>query len=301
MEWFIIGLTLIGLAVGGHHFVIGAGAIGRRCGMSPVLVGATIVAFGTSLPEWGVSMVAAWQGFTDLSAANIVGSNICNVCFVLGLAAVMSPIRVCRDSLSRDGILMLIATVLLVVVCAGGTIGRPEGGMLLVIGLVTTVAFVATRRENEESGTSFHWWDIPRALFALCLVLACSRYFVDAAESLASRLGISEWTIGITVAAIGTSLPELVTCLVAVAHRQTGMVIGNVLGSNTFNILFVLGSAATIRPLGSAHFTIPEAGIFAGLMLAVLGFLWSKSTVSRWEGATLLTVGSVWYVLGIQT
>jgi cation:H+ antiporter len=301
MEWFIIVLTLTGLAVGGHHFVIGAVAIGKRCGMSPVLVGATIVAFGTSLPEWGVSVAAAWRGFTELSVGNVIGSNVCNVCLILGLAAVLSPMRVSRDSLTHDGLLMLFATGLLLLVCVDGTIVRAEGALLLVIGIGATVYFIATRRENSEPETYFHWWDLPRALLALVLVLLCSHYFVEAAGNFAQQSGISEWTIGVTIAAIGTSLPELVTTLAAVFHKQTGLVIGNVLGSSTFNILFVLGSAASVQPLNIVHFDLWQAGIFMGLMILVLGFLWSRMKISRWEGATLVAAGSVWYLLDLST
>ncbi|MDA1052949.1 MAG: sodium:calcium antiporter, partial [Planctomycetota bacterium] len=245
MEWLTLILAMVGLAVGGHHFVLGASAIGQRCGMSPVLVGATIVALGTSLPEWGVSVVAALEGFTDLSVGNVVGSNICNVCLILGLSAMLSPLPVSRDSLTRGGTLMLVATALLLAVSAGGTIVPAEGFLLLAVGVGAMALFVATRRENSDSETPFHWWEIPRAVVALGVVLASSHVFVGAAEEMARRWGVSEWTIGITVAAIGTSLPELVTSLAAVLRKQTAIVIGNVLGSNTLNILFVLGSAAS--------------------------------------------------------
>jgi cation:H+ antiporter len=297
MEWFIIALTLTGLVAGGHYFVTGAAAIGRHIGMSPALTGATIVAFGTSLPEWGVSVAAAWQGHTDLSVGNVVGSNVCNVCLILGLAAIVSPMQVARDSLTRDGILMLVATALLLVVCAGGMIHRVEGGLLLAVTVLATAVVIVTSRKNGEATTPFHWWDVPRSVLALVLVLVSSRYFVEAAGSLARRLDVSEWTIGITVAAVGTSLPELVASLAAVMQKRHGMVIGNVLGSNTFNILFVLGTAASIQPIGSAHFSLWQAAIFAALMALVVGFLWTSMRISRWEGAILLALGSVWYLL----
>ena len=300
MEWFIIALTLAGLAVGAHYFVVGAAAIGKRCGMSPAMVGATIVAFGTSLPEWGVSVAAAWRGFTDLSIGNVVGSNVCNVCLILGLAAALSPIPVTRECLKLDGSLMLLATALFFAVCSGGLIGRAEGILLLALGLVATAFFVATRRDNSNQETPFHWWDVPRAVAALALVLISSHYFVEAAEGVAHRLGVSEWTIGITIAAIGTSMPELVTTLAAALHKRTEMVIGNVLGSNTFNILLVLGSAASIQPLDSSHFGFWRAAIFVGLMILVLGLLWSGMKITRWEGVSLVALGSVWYALSIS-
>lgn len=301
MDWLIIGLTLIGLTAGGHYFVIGASAIGRHIGMSPALTGATIVAFGTSLPEWGVSVAAAWQGHGDLSVGNVVGSNVCNVCLILGLAAVLSPMRVARDSLTRDGVLMLVATALLLVVCMGGMIQRFEGALLLAVGAMAAVVITVTSRKNGETKTPFHWWDVPRSVLALVLVLVSSRYFVEAAGSLARRFEVSEWTIGITVAAVGTSLPELVTSLAAVMQKRHGMVIGNVLGSNTFNILFVLGTAASIQPMGSAHFAPSQAAFFVVLMALVAGFLWTRMRISRWEGVILFVLGSMWYLVDMST
>ena len=301
MEWFIIALTLTGLVVGGHYFVIGAAAIGRHFGMSSALTGATIVAFGTSLPELGVSVAAALQGHTDLSVGNVVGSNVCNACLILGLAAIVSPMQVAREALTRDGVLMLVATGLLLIVCVGGMIHRVEGGLLLAVAVLATAVVMVTSRKNGEATTPFHWRDVPTSVLALVLVLVSSRYFVVAAASLARRLEVSEWTIGITVAAIGTSLPELVTSLAAAMQKRHGMVIGNVLGSNTFNILFVLGTAASIQPMGSAHFSAWQAAIFAALMGLVVGFLWTRMRVSRWEGAILFVLGSMWYLVDMAT
>jgi cation:H+ antiporter len=209
--------------------------------------------------------------------------------------------RVARDSLTHDGLLMLSATGLLLWVCFDGAIERDEGVLLLVIGIGTVTYFVVTRREDSEPETRFHWWDLPRALLALGLVLLCSSFFVEAAGNLAQQFGISEWTIGVTIAAIGTSLPELVTTLAAVFHKHAGMVVGNVLGSNTLNILFVLASAATVRPVAIAHFDLWHAAIFMGLMIAVLAVLRSGMTISRWEGAMLLALGATWYLLDLST
>ena len=298
-DWIIIVGTLVGLAVGGHLFIVGAAAVGQRCGMSPVLVGATIVAFGTSLPEWAVSVVAAWQGHTALSAGNVVGSNVFNVCLILGLAAVLFPLPVTRDSLTHDGVLMLLATALFLAVTFGGLITRIEGILLLVVGCISTGYFLVTRRGEADDRRPYHWWEFPRAVCGLVLVLLSSHFFVVAAESVARRQGISDWTIGITVAAIGTSLPELVTALAAVAHRHGGMVIGNVLGSNAFNILFVLGTASCIRPVEIAHFSVWQAATFGGLMLVVFALLASAMRLARWEGILLFVLGLAWYAFDL--
>lgn len=299
MEWLILVLTLCGLAVGGDHFVASASAIGKRLGMNPVLIGATIVAFGTSLPEWGVSVSAAWRGLTDLSAGNVVGSNVCNVALILGLSALVLPLRVTRDALYRDGTMMLIATALFIFFAFSGEITRTEGALLLVVGLVATIASIIWQRDGDDQKTLFHWWDVPRAIFALALVLVSSHYFVNAAELIARNFGISEWIIGLTIAAIGTSLPELATSLAAVKKNEPGMLIGGLLGSNTFNILFVMGTAASINPMSGANFPVIDAAIFAGLMIIVVGFLWTGMKVSRLEGGILFALGLVWYAFNI--
>jgi len=300
MEILILLLTLIGLAVGGHLFVLAASAIGRRCGMSHVLIGATIIAIGTSLPEWAVSVGAAWKELPGLSVGNVVGSNVCNMGIVLGLAALITPLAVTRRAVARDGLFMLLATGMLLVMAVEGSINRLEGVLLLVMALVVIVVAIATGRSEPEAETRFRWWDIPLAIFGLALVIVSSHFFVEAAEKLATRFGVSEWIIGITVAAIGTSLPELVTSLAAAAQKQHGIIVGNVLGSSTMNIFFVLGSAATIREMDTTSFTMAGALVFAAMMVLPVVFLATQWKLVRWEGAVLLLVALGWYVQQTQ-
>lgn len=289
-------LTLAGLAVGGHLFVAAASAIGRRCGMGPVLIGATIIAIGTSLPEWAISVGAAWKGLSGLSVGNVVGSNVCNVGIVLGLAALITPLTVSRKSVFRDGLFMLLATGMLVAMAVEGSITRLEGVLLLLMALVVIVVSVATGRAEPGPEARFRWWDVPQAIFGLVLVIAASHFFVEAAAKLAVRFGVSDWIIGVTVAAIGTSLPELVTSLAAAAQKQHGIIVGNVLGSSTMNIFFVLGSAAVIQPMDTTDFTMAGGLVFAALMVLPVVFLATQLRLLRWEGAVLLLVALGWYV-----
>ena len=296
----IILATLVGLGIGGHYFVSGAAAIGQKCGLSPVVIGATIVAIGTSLPEWAISVIAAFNDAADLSVGNVVGSNICNVCIVLGLAALVAPIEVHRRSLVRDAIIMLSATALLIVFSLDNKIDRFEGSILLLCGALTVAAILKLGKEDVEPVESFHWWQIPGAVLALVLILVSSHFFVTSAVAVAERLEVSEWAIGLTVAAIGTSLPELVTALAAAWQRKTGMIVGNVIGSNIMNIFFVLGSAASVQVLDTSKFTVQQASSFTILMMLSVALLYTDNLLKRWEGILLLAAGFGWYAMELM-
>jgi len=296
VDWLIVAVCFAAMLLGGNHFVIGIASIGRKLGMSPVMIGATFVAIGTSLPEWAISVISAWQEAPSLSAGNVVGSNICNICIILGVAGVIRTISVARSWIYRDGLIMLIATFSLFAVTYDGIITRPEGGLLLAGAVATILLLLRAGGAEPEEGEPFHWFEIPRAILGIAAVIVASNFFVEAAQRLATDLGVSEWIIGITVAAVGTSLPELVTAVAASVQRRGGIVIGNILGSNTMNIFFVLGSASLVRPLESAAFSLSAVAIFSGLMVLPLALLATQLRLDRWEGALLLTAGLVWYV-----
>ena len=306
IDVLIIILTLVGLGVGGHYFVSGAAAIGKKCGLSPVVIGATIVAMGTSLPEWAISVIAAYNGVTDLSVGNVIGSNVCNICIILGLAGLVSPLDVHRDSLVRDSTIMVIATGLMILFAADGQLGGYEGYVLLAGTGLTLFVILRYGKEESETVEEFHWWQIPVALGALALILVSSHFFVASAMNIADALGVAPWIIGITVAAIGTSLPELVTSLAAAWHRHTGMIIGNVIGSNIMNIFLVLGSAASIKTLDTSEFRFADIDSFGGfmahqavtfcaLMVLAVALLATGRRLERWEGGVLLAAGLGWY------
>ena len=297
IDILIILATLVGLGIGGHYFVSGAAAIGQKCGLSPVVIGATIVAIGTSLPEWAISVIAAFKGAADLSVGNVVGSNICNVCIILGFASLVAPIEVHRRSLVRDAIIMLAATALLIGFSYDNKIDRFEGVIMLLCGAMTVVAILKLGKEEIDPIESFHGWQIPLTVLSLGLILVSSHFFVQSAVAVAERLNVSQWAIGLTVAAVGTSLPELVTALAAAFQRKTGMIVGNVIGSNIMNIFFVLGSAATVQVLNTSEFTTQQAISLTILMVLSVALLYTDNILKRWEGVLLLIAGFGWYAM----
>jgi len=299
VDCLVIVIALAALAIAGDFFVQGAAAIGGRLGLSSAAIGATVVAIGTSLPEWAVAVGAALQGYSGLSAGAVVGSNVCNVCIILGLSALVTPLLVSRRWVRRDGALMIAATVAFIAVAWDGAIGRLEG-ILLLLGAVAVITIHLVSREEEtenEAAPRFRLWDPLRAAAALAVVLTASHFFVQSATRLATAVGVSPWIIGITVAAIGTSLPELVTCLAAAWRKRPGMVFGNLLGSNCMNILFVLGSAATLSPIKVAELNPPQALIFAGLTLLPVVMMNTRLLLARWEGGLLVACGLGWILL----
>jgi cation:H+ antiporter len=214
---------------------------------------------------------------------------------VLGLAALVMPLQTDRMITLRDGVIMLLATLLLIGVTLDSQISRVDGVVLLVAGAAAIAIFLRTGRADQDVEAPFHWWEIPRAVAALVLVLVSSHFFIGAAEHLSLRFGISPWLIGITIAAIGTSLPELVTSMAAAVQGQSGIILGNVLGSSTMNIVWVLGSAGVIRPMESPQFTPVAAVLLAALMVLAFVFIATGRIVARWEGAVLLIAGLGWY------
>jgi cation:H+ antiporter len=298
-----LGLLLAGgvlLYLGGESVVRSGIAIGLRFGLPPVVVGLTIVAFGTSAPELAVSVGAALDDHGDVAIANVIGSNLANVALVLGLCALLAPIRVESRLVSIDIPLALLATGALVLLLGDGLLTRLEGGMF-VVALVVWLAFsvITARGESaaivEEFGAALPARpsllpSIALLVFGLALLVLGGDLFVDGGIDLAQDLGVSDALIGLTIIAIGTSLPELVTSMIAALRGNADMAVGNIVGSNVFNVLGILGVAALVRPL-------PEGDLlFVDLVitLAVAALLWplarSSLTIARIEGALLVSI-----------
>lgn len=298
-----LGLLLAGgvlLYLGGESVVRSGIAIGLRLGLPPVVVGLTIVAFGTSAPELAVSVGATLDNHGDVAIANVIGSNLANVALVLGLCAVLAPIRVESRLVSIDIPLALLATGALVLLLGDGLLSRLEGGVFL-LALVVWLGFsVITAR--GESAAVVEEFDaalparpsllpsIALLILGLALLVFGGDLFVDGGIDLAKDLGVSDALIGLTIIAVGTSLPELVTSMIAALRGNADMAVGNIVGSNVFNVLGILGIAALVNPL-------PEGDLlFVDLVitLAVAGLLWplarSSLTIARIEGALLLTI-----------
>ncbi|RBO54998.1 sodium:calcium antiporter [Rhodovulum sp. BSW8] len=299
-----IVLVLAGLAAliaGGELLVRGAVALARRFGVSPMIIGLTFVGFGTSTPELVTSLQAALTGAPDIALGNVVGSNIGNILLILGLAALVRPMRVCPAALRRDGGALALATGLAVLAMLGGALGRGAGAA----GLALLVAYLAytiwqERRATTAAGEVYEaeadtlgpldrpWTALPVLALGLGLTLAGAKLLVAGAVALAAAAGLSEAAIGLTVVAIGTSMPELVTSLMAARRGESGVAIGNVIGSNIFNLLGILGVTALVQPLAVAE---RIAGFDVWVMLAAtVGLIlvaWTGGRITRAEGAVL--------------
>lgn len=245
------------LVWGADKFVAGASAFARRLGVSPLLVGLTIVAFGTSAPELAVSLTAALQSANEIAVGNVLGSNVFNLLVVAGLSAVLCPLIMDRTLLRRDWPLSVAAAVLLLLFLAPDlTISRIEGLILLAVFIVVLVVQIraamqgrgAADSEEEEIPMSPLLIGVNIVLGLACIIIG-GQLAVNGATGIARMFGLSETLIGLTIVAIGTSLPELVTSLVAAHKGQNEIAMGNVIGSNLFNILLILGVSASITPI----------------------------------------------------
>ncbi len=300
---FVIGLAL--LVAGAEALVRGASRLALALGVSPLVVGLTVVAFGTSAPELAVSVQSALNGAADIAVGNVVGSNIFNVLFILGLSAVITPLIVAEQIIRVEVPIMIAVSLLLYGMAWNGTISRGEG-WLLVAGIVAYTLFQiwqsrraskATQEGYEQKlGASAHdmrAWAINIGLVVAGLVMLVlgSRWLVQGAVAIAEFLGLSELIIGLTIVAAGTSLPELATSVIATVRGEREIAVGNVVGSNIFNILAVLGLSALVSPAAirvapaSLSFDIP---FMVAVALACLPVFFSGAGIARWEGWVFL-------------
>ena len=292
-------LLLLGLALivfGADWLVDGSSAIARKAGISEFVIGLTIVGFGTSCPELVVSLTGALQGNADISVGNVVGSNVFNTLLILGLTAVIAPVAVTRSNRRRDIPIALLVTFLFAAFALTGTqITLIEGIVfLLVFAAYMFYCFKSDQGAGEEAEEKV------RSLFmAILLVLAGlaglifgGQLFVNNATAIARALGVSDKFIAITLLAGGTSFPELATCIVAAAKKKDQLALGNVLGSNVFNILLILGTSAAVTPLSTLALTWVDLGVV--LLSAALLWLWTytghRNRIDRWEAALMLAL-----------
>ncbi len=307
----LFGIAALALWLGARSLVTGASRLASAAGVSALVVGLTVVAFGTSAPEIVVSTGAAVEGRGDVAVGNVVGSNVFNIGVILGLVAVITPFRVTEPLLHRDVLAMAGSTIVAAAVLADGSVSRLEGAILLVVltcylGVLWFAIRAATdgdggRSKPIDGGTTAlaerdrHDVRIGieggRILVGLVLVIVGGRVLVDSAVGLALAAGVSEWAIGVTVVAAGTSIPELVTSVVAARGDDVSIAAGNVIGSNIFNIVGVLGIAAVFRPL-----TVDPAVFVALTWLGVLTVfttivLATGRQLTRLEGISLVVLG----------
>ena len=282
----------------------GAAALARRMQMSEMMIGLTIVAAGTSAPELFVSVVSALKGTPDLAVGNVVGSNTMNSMLIVGVAAMVAPMVISRSTVRKDIPFAIAASVLLLVLCMNGDLTRIDG-LLLLAGFAAFMGYTLKNAKNQDyenrpliqdETSKSNWKNILLVLWGLVGLVIGSNVFVDHASSLAYALGISEGVVGLTVVAGGTSLPELATSVVAARKGQSAIAIGNVIGSNVFNILFILGLTATISPLQIEGITTIDMAVMLVSIVMVWLFSRTRYTVERWEGA-MLVLGYLAYLI----
>lgn len=301
--YLIIGLVM--LFLGGEGLIRGSAALSLRIGISPLVVGLTVVAFGTSSPELLVSLKAALSGNSDIALGNVVGSNIANVALILGLSAIIRPLEVHANVIRREIPIMIIVTVLLIVFLSNKILGLTEGLIFIFILIVyTTISIRLSLKENKEIENEFKEGlksklNTPLSIILIILGLAFLFYgaelFLKGAIALAKFFNLSDAVIGLTVVAVGTSLPELFTSIVASIKKESDIAVGNVVGSNIFNILCILGVTAILMPISSSEISYFDFAVM--LLTAVILLLLSKTgfSLKRWEGI-LLVLGYLIYV-----
>ena len=305
MDYLYLIAGLLGLFFGGEALVRGSVGIARRMAIPPLLIGLTVVGFGTSTPELLVSVDAAWRGVPDIALGNIVGSNIANILLIIGLSALVWPIRVTGATLRRDTAVMMAAALALLPLFALGQMGRLSG-LVLVAGLVGYLVWAYRQpgeAEPEDADLPAPASTLVSALWViggLVLLMAGARFLVDGAVSIARGYGISEAFIGLTIVAVGTSLPELATSLIAALRRQSEIAIGNIVGSNIFNVLGILGVTALITPIPvAARFLTFDLPVMIGASLVLTALLLTRPVIGRGFGVAMLA-GYAAYVVAAQ-
>lgn len=300
----LVLLGLLGLIIGGEFLVRGAVSAAKAFGISPMVIGLTLVGFGTSSPELVTSLQAALSGSSGIAMGNVIGSNIGNVLLILGIAALIAPVAVDPKVLRRDGVVMLLATLLCLGTVLLGEVGRVTGAVLVAglmaylavtlwvetRGAATPTAAVYGAEAEAVPGPDYAFGiSILLAVFGLASTIFGARFLVTGAVSIAQAAGVSETVIGLTIVAVGTSMPELVTSIIAVHKGQGDVALGNVIGSNIFNILGILGITAMVQPMA-----VPEelakldVWVLLAVTLVLMAFARTRWTVSRPEGLAFL-------------
>lgn len=297
---FTMSGGLVLLTVGADLLVKGAASLAREIGLSPLVIGLTVVSIGTSLPELMVSVDAALQGNEDLSIGNVVGSNISNIALILGLSALVHPLRVEAQVVRVDGPILVGVSILLAGLVQDGGLGTLDG-LLLFVGVIAYVVYnvwaasaepETVREEFEQGIPGSHglWRDLAFLVLGLGALIGGARFLVDGAVHIARALGTPQIVIGLTVVAVGTSLPELATSVFAAQRGQGDIAIGNAVGSSIFNILGILGLTAITTSITTASLTAVELVVMIGVAGLVLPLLRSGFILSRREGGLLLLV-----------
>jgi len=309
--YLIIGLGL--LYVGAQTLIRGGAALALRLGLSALAVGLTVIAYGTSSPEMVVSVQAALSGNGAISLGNVVGSNICNILLILGLAAAIAPVSAHVQVIRREIPVMIAATVLAMGLLWDGGLGRVDGVILLASVIAYTVLTLRDARRAHAAAVEKEFKDeLPAVkgigawaaaglvILGLLILALGSHLFVDGAIRLASGWGVSQAVIGLTIVAVGTSLPELATSVVASVKGDSDVALGNVVGSNIFNLLGILGVAALLQPIDGSDISRVDLGVMLAAAVLLLPLVQARGKVGRLEGALMLATfaGYTWWLVG---
>ena len=299
-------LGLIALFIGAEGLIRGASALALRVGITPLVVGLTVVAFGTSTPELVVSLKAALIGNSSISLGNVVGSNIANIALILGISAIIKPLDVHANVIRREIPIMIGLSILLIALLIDGELSLIDG-IIFVAGIVTyTIVNISMARKEKNAEVENEFKEglktklgVPVSIVlvvgGLGLMILGANLFVTSAVSIAKAIGVSDAIIGLTIVAIGTSLPELITSIVASYKNESDIAIGNVVGSNIFNILGILGITAIVMPLSSAGISSIDFGVMLFTAMILLPLSKTGFRISRSEGIVLL-IGYIIYI-----
>lgn len=296
----IFSISILVIAKGAIWLVDAASRIAFKIGISELVIGLTVVAFGTSTPEVGVTVLAALRGAGDISIGNVVGSNIINFTLILGSTALFGALKSPRGVLRRDGPFLVVVTGLFVFLLMDNRLVRLEALLLLAL-FAGYLAFLFIKREplDEDIETApMKRYDPLLVVLGLAMIIGGSHFMVESAIVVARLAGISEWVIGATIVAFGTSAPEMATSLVAAIKGRHAMSLGNLFGSNIFNLLLVLGVAGSINNLTVSVAANADIWIMAIMMVIVLVFAITSKKISRREGAILTALGIGYWVFG---
>lgn len=309
--WIVVGVVLV--LWGADRLTEGAVSVAERLRVPQIVIGLTIVALGTSMPELCVSVVSALKGTPDLAVGNVVGSNIFNALLIVGVAALVAPMTILRSTVFKDVPCALVASVVLLMMCQNDwVITRLDGAILFVFFLVfmrltikgATSAQPAPQEAEEKEASAGkqpmkEWLAGLWMVVGLAALIGGSNLFVGGATEVARALNVSDAVIGLTIVAGGTSLPELATSVVAAKKGNSGIAIGNVLGSNVLNILFILGLTGMISPMHIEGITNVDLYMMLVSTIMIWFFSFTKYTIERWEGAVLVLTfgGYMWYLL----
>lgn len=296
---------LLALFFGGEGLIRGSASLSLRIGISPLVVGLTVVAFGTSSPELLVSLKAALMGNSTIALGNVIGSNIANIALILGLASIIRPLQVHANVIRREIPIMIGITILLIIFLLDNTLSFFEGLVFLILLFAYTVInIIISLKENKEIENEFEEGlksklNIPLSILfivaGLTLLFVGADLFLKGAVALAKIFNVSDAVIGLTVVAVGTSLPELFTSIVATIKKESDIAVGNAVGSNIFNILSILGISALIVPINSNEMNYLDFGVMMAAALILLPLSYTGFRINRLEGVLLL-IGYVSYL-----